>query len=67
MDRAQSFIEEMASKFIPPTGSVGNKRLLMVTHGGFIGEFFNVLRKYQGKPPVYKNDAKNCAMFIIQF
>ena len=56
----------MATKFIPKTAT-GNvlTRILIVTHGGFIGEFLNVIRKYQGKGPVYNNSAKNCAMYTL--
>ena len=43
------------------------KRILVVTHGGFIGEFMNVVRRLMGKPPVYSNNAKNTAMYIVQF
>ena len=27
----------------------------------------NVVRKYQGKPPIYSNNAKNTAMYIVRF
>ena len=43
------------------------KRVLVVTHGGFIGEFQNVVRLFSGRNPVYANNAKNTAMFIIDF
>ena len=68
MERAESFLQEIAERFIPknPTQS-GTFRVLMVAHGGFIGEFFNVVRKYQGKPPIYNNSAKNCAIFCVRF
>ena len=39
----------------------------MVTHGGFIGEFLNVVRKLSGRAAVYNNSAKNTAMYIIKF
>lgn len=68
MDRAENFLQEMADRFIPAKPvNPGSYRLLMVTSGGFIGEFFNVIRKYQGKPPIYNNSAKNCALFIVRF
>ena len=38
-----------------------------MTHGGFIGEFLNVLKTLEGRQPVYDNSAKNTAMFIIRF
>jgi len=42
-------------------------RVLTVTHGGFIGEFLNVVKLLEGKQPVYDNSAKNTAMFIVRF
>ena len=41
--------------------------MLTVTHGGFIGEFLNVVKLLEGRQPVYDNSAKNTAMFIIRF
>ena len=41
--------------------------MLVVTHGGFIGEFLNVCRKLAGRQPVYNNSAKNTAMYVIKF
>ena len=68
MDRAENFLHDMADRFIPknPT-QPGLYRILMVTHGGFIGEFLNVVRKCQGKPPIYNNNAKNCAIYCVRF
>ena len=43
------------------------KTVLVVTHGGFIGEFLNVVRKLSGRPAVYNNSAKNTAMYIVKF
>ena len=40
---------------------------MVVTHGGFIGEFFNVVRKLAGRQAVYNNSAKNTAMYIVKF
>ena len=41
--------------------------MLTVTHGGFIGEFFNCVKLLEGKQAVYDNSAKNTAMFIVRF
>jgi broad specificity phosphatase PhoE len=41
------------------------KRVLIVTHGGFIGEFMNVVRALLVKPAIYANNARNTAMYIV--
>ena len=51
MNRAENFITEISDELLPkkPTGEVKLKKLLMVCHGGFIGEFLNVVRKLSGR------------------
>ena len=41
------------------------KRVLVVTHGGFIGEFMNVVRSLFAKPAIYANNARNTAMYVV--
>ena len=41
--------------------------MLVVTHGGFIMEFFNVVKSMVGKPIDNKNEAKNTAIYIFGF
>ena len=45
----------------------GNNKILVITHGGFIMEFMNVVRSFHSKPPLYNNSAKNTAIFVIKF
>ena len=68
MNRAENFLTEISDELLPkkPT-EVKQKKLLIVTHGGFIGEFLNVVRKLSGRQPVYNNSAKNTAMYILKF
>ena len=50
MLRAQNFITEITDEFLPKkktglqTGQPNTVKVLVVTHGGFIGEFLNVVR-----------------------
>jgi len=82
MDRAATFLQDISKVMLPAKaqnpGAAGTKKnpvsvttskkkVLIVTHGGFIGEFMNVVRSFQGKPAIYSNNAKNTAMFIVQF
>ena len=69
MNRAENFLTEISDELLQkkPTGEVKQKKLLIVTHGGFIGEFLNVVRKLAGRQPIYNNSAKNTAMYIIKF
>eukprot|EP00347_Sterkiella_histriomuscorum_P004203 403361353 len=43
------------------------KKLLVITHGGFIMEFMNAVRLLQGKQPIENNSARNTSIYIIQF
>ena len=72
MDRGESFLNEIADELLPKNqkqnqAQVRHSQVLVVTHGGFIGEFQNVCRKLEGRQPVYNNSAKNTAMYIIKF
>jgi len=55
MLRAQSFITEITDEFMPkkkPGVQVSQPKMvkvLVVTHGGFIGEFLNVVRMCEGR------------------
>ena len=42
-------------------------RILVVTHGGFIMEFMNVVRNLQGMAPIYNNSSKNTSITIVKF
>jgi len=58
MARAQAFLKDMVSVYIQEgkeeakIDSPTNPRILVVTHGGFIMEFMNVVRSLSGKAPV---------------
>lgn len=69
MDRAESFLTEITDELLPKKGSteIKQKQILVVTHGGWIGEFLNVVRKLGGRQAIYNNSAKNTAMYIIKF
>ena len=75
MERGQDFLTEIADELLPKKKQEKGKKIpeqrqskvLVVTHGGFIGEFQNVCRKFAGRQPIYNNSAKNTAMFIIKF
>lgn len=41
------------------------KRILVVTHGGYIMEFYNVMKQINGQKISNSNCAKNCAVFIF--
>lgn len=39
---------------------------MVVSHGGFIMEFYNLVNKLMhNKPPAYSNSAKNCSIHIF--
>lgn len=46
---------------------LSQKRILVVTHGGFIMEFMNAVRVMDGKQPIENNSARNTSIYIIQF
>ncbi|OMJ88121.1 hypothetical protein SteCoe_10023 [Stentor coeruleus] len=62
--RARNFLMELASRFIQPNG---NFRILIVSHGGWIMEFINVIREIKGQIPVYANKSKNTAVYVYRF
>jgi len=41
------------------------KRILVVTHGGYIMEFYNVMKEISGQKVSNSNCAKNCALYIF--
>ena len=42
------------------------KKILVVSHGGFIMELFNAINFWMTKePPVYKNSSQNCSINVI--
>ena len=43
------------------------RKILAVSHGGFIMEFMNVIRSLKGSAPLYNNSAKNTSVYIIRF
>ena len=55
MLRAQSFINEITDEFLPKKTTVTAKtpgkpvKVLTVAHGGFIGEFLNVVKLLEGR------------------
>ena len=53
MLRAQSFITDITNEFLPkktqPIGQPKTVKVLVVTHGGFIGEFLNVVKTLEGR------------------
>lgn len=42
-------------------------KILVVTHGGFIMEFMNVVRSLRGKAPILNNNARNTAVYVVRF
>jgi len=42
-------------------------KVLVITHGGFIMEFLNVVRSLKGLMPIFNNVAKNTSLTIIEF
>ena len=42
-------------------------KILVVTHGGFIMEFLNAVRAMMSKTPIFNNNAKNTAIYVIKF
>ncbi|CAI2363370.1 unnamed protein product [Moneuplotes crassus] len=41
------------------------KRILVVTHGGYIMEFYNTMKEVNGQKISNDNNAKNCALYIF--
>ena len=41
-------------------------RILMITHGGFIMEFLNVVRSMKEEPLYFNNDSRNTALYVIK-
>ena len=41
--------------------------MLVVTHGGFIMEYLNAVRLMSGRQPLFNNNARNTALFVIKF
>ncbi len=41
------------------------KRILVVTHGGYIMEFYNKMKEINGQKINNENNAKNCACYIF--
>lgn len=64
-ERAKAFLLELFHLFVIQTRPTPAK-VLVVSHGGWIMEFMNVLREYQRKEPVYSNISKNTALYIIR-
>ena len=61
--RARSFLFELGENITANT----MKRILIVSHGGWIMEFINVIREIKGQAPVYANKSKNTAIYIYRF
>ena len=62
--RARDFLFEISERFIAndrPT------KILVVSHGGWIMEFVNVIRELKGQAPVYANKSQNTAVYIYRF
>lgn len=41
------------------------KRILVVTHGGYIMEFYNLMKQLNGQKVSNSNCAKNCAVYVF--
>lgn len=61
--RAQSFFSELCAQHLSPSANV---RVLLVSHGGWIMEFLNVLRELKGQRAVYANKSQNTAVYVIR-
>ena len=64
LNRALTFIKTTTSKHLPHQGK---KQLLLITHGGFISEFYNATCVLQSKPLQTSDTALNCSVHVIQF
>ena len=40
--------------------------ILVVSHGGWIMEFLNVIRETKRQPPLYQNKSKNTALYMYR-
>lgn len=60
--------ENEVSGIISKGRSDGVKKILVVTHGGFIMELFNVIaKKLLDEQPKLQNDTPNCSITILRF
>lgn len=62
--RARNFLMELSSTYLADDRK---KKILIVSHGGWIMEFINVIREIKGQAPVYANKSKNTAIYIYRF
>lgn len=71
MARADSFLKDLARAYLSPPEEErkidSTPRILVVTHGGFIMEFMNVVRSLSGKAPIMNNNARNTSVYLIRF
>ncbi|CDW81697.1 phosphoglycerate mutase family protein [Stylonychia lemnae] len=56
-----------SGKLLPSSTSLVSNKILVITHGGFIMEFLNAVRVMQSKSPIFNNNAKNTAIYVIKF
>jgi len=64
-ERAKAFLLDLFQTFVV-TPRTTPAKVLVVSHGGWIMEFMNVLREFQGKEPVFSNISKNTALNIMR-
>ena len=60
--RARDFLMEISQEHLqgPP------RKVLVVSHGGWIMELLNVIRELKGQKPVYANRSQNTAVYVIR-
>jgi broad specificity phosphatase PhoE len=62
--RARNFLMDLSNHFL---NDERKKKVLVVSHGGWIMEFINVIREIKGQAPVYANKSKNTAVYVYRF
>jgi broad specificity phosphatase PhoE len=63
--RARDFLIEIATRHLNEECKE-MPRVLVVSHGGWIMEFMNVVRSLRGQPPKHANVSKNTALYVMR-
>ena len=71
-ERAKSYITDTTDRFMPTSVNASElsdtpARVLVVTHGGFIREFLNVVHDMKGEPLDSAHQATNTAVYNVRF
>ncbi|CAG9322408.1 unnamed protein product [Blepharisma stoltei] len=65
MERAKEFFNDLCRNHMREESKEALK-ILVVSHGGWIMEFLNVIKQLKGQPPVYANISKNTALYVLR-